>query len=119
MRLNPLHNVEMLTSWIANTGEYPDSTRCTGRSTSQALRGLAWCIRNPYKTLRVVDHHNTVTAHRLLRKTMQEMVEKLGLKHFYFTDDCVRFGNVVPPALTERPYTLSLDDNAAHPLHRP
>lgn len=92
-RLHPLHSVEFLASMIAHTGCYPDPERCTGRTTILALQFIVWALQNPHKWGYPSDHHGTAAATVALNRTIREMVEKLGLKHFNFRATSLCFGN--------------------------
>ena len=59
--------------------------RRTGKSTAQALSGLAWAIKNPGTPLRIKDHCGTLQADHHLLDTMRKMVEQLGLRNFVFS----------------------------------
>lgn len=69
--------------------------RRTGKSTAQALRGLAWVIGHPGQVLKVYDHYGTKMATDNLLYMMREMADKLSLKHIVFNraDQTVSFGN--------------------------
>jgi hypothetical protein len=83
--MHPLHTREWLKDALDNgypLGEI--KTRQTGRSTVQALRGIAWVIEHPGKVLRISDHFGSTPADRMLMHMMRGMVEKLGLMHIHF-----------------------------------
>lgn len=94
-RLHPLHNVDFLAAVMRNTGCYPDTERCTGRTTWQALAYLSMAMQHPHKWVHPLDHHGSVESTRCLVRVAQDMVHKLGLKHFTFQADKLCFGSPV------------------------
>ena len=92
MKLHPLHTPEMVAQCAIVNGEYFDTTRCTGRSTVQALNYIAQAIAHPRKTIFVVDHHGSSLATRELTYKIKQMVERLELQHFTIVDGAIRFG---------------------------
>lgn len=93
-RLHPLHTPEFVDRMVKNTGCYFDSDRATGRSTILALGYIQAAMQRPYATIQVQDHHATAPADRELFYTIRGMVDRLGLKHFVFTqhNNSMRFG---------------------------
>lgn len=85
MPLHPLHERKWIEEAI-NNGYSFISIECrgTGRSTVQALKGIAWLIENPGKELKVEDHHGTAAANRNLLGMMRNMVVRMELKHIHF-----------------------------------
>ena len=69
--------------------------RRTGKSTAQALRGLAWVIGHPGQVLKVYDHYGTPMATDNLLNMMRDSADKLGLRNIVFNraDQTVSFGN--------------------------
>ena len=69
--------------------------RRTGKSTVQALRGLAWVIGHPGRVLRISDHHGTEMANRHLLDMMHRTANDLGLRNLVFNqaDQTVVFKN--------------------------
>ena len=83
--MHPLHTQKWIDQLVAQgMPRYEITTRCTGRTTAQALEALAWAIEHPGQFLRVVDHHGTPNASRELHYMAYEMSRKLGLKHLHF-----------------------------------
>lgn len=82
-KLNPLHTPEMIAQVISTTGEYFDSKWGSGRSTALALRYISDAIGHPRVPIRIMDHHNSVQADRLLAENVKMMIFKLELKHMY------------------------------------
>lgn len=91
-KLHPLHTPEWVARYVLEKGEYPGE-RFTGRSTALALRVIAEAIENPGKKVLIRDHVNLHRANNHLRGTVQEFVRKLGLRHFVFTEDTIKFGH--------------------------
>lgn len=73
------------------TGQYPGD-RATGRSTAEALEQIAHAIKNPGRPHKISDHSGLRAGIEHTRFQMCNMVRSLGLKHFTFTADTVRFG---------------------------
>jgi len=96
MRLHPLHTVEQITHHMSATGEYFPVERCTGRTTAQALRMVAYCLNNPHVTIRPKDHHGTTPANEMLVDRCRYVVESLGLRGFGFTKVFMWFGTQSP-----------------------
>lgn len=82
--MNPLHTPQFVAEMVLNSGLYFDATRRTGRSTAKALRLLSVAIENPNKSVSIIDHFDTPSAHRELLHTMRAMCERLGLEHMQF-----------------------------------
>ena len=91
-RPHPLHTPEFIADVVKATGRYPGD-RYTGRSTAIALRLIAEAIESPRKPIPIRDHYGTSLADRYLRQAMQDMVDKLDLKHMVFTDTTITFGD--------------------------
>lgn len=94
--IHPLMSREEVLAYIANgvpLGEI--MRRGTGKSTAQALRGLAWVIGHPGQVLKVYDHHGTKLATDNLLCMMHDMADTFGLKHLVFNraDQTVMFKN--------------------------
>ena len=85
-KLNPLHTPEMIAQVISATGEYFDPKRGSGRSTALALRYISDAIGHPLIPIRIIDHHDSVQADRLLAENVKKMIFKLELKHMYVWD---------------------------------
>ena len=85
-KLNPLHTPEMIVQVISTTGEYFDPKRRSGRSTALALRYISDAIGHPRVPIRIMDHHDSVQADRLLAENVKKMIFKLELKHMYVWD---------------------------------
>jgi hypothetical protein len=85
MPMHPLHTREWLKDALDNGYSLREiTTRRTGRSTVQALRGIAWVIEHPGMVLRIQDHFGSTPADRNLMNMMCGMVGELGLKHIHF-----------------------------------
>lgn len=82
-KLHPLHTVEALSASMALTGHYPDTERCTGRTTAIALGSIAAAIRCPFKPVHISDHFGTREADTLLLGVIRDMVLLLYFEHFY------------------------------------
>ena len=85
-KLNPLHTPEMIERVISTTGDYFDSKQGSGRSTALALRYISDAIGHPRVPIRIMDHHDSVQADRLLAENVKMMIFKLELKHMYVWD---------------------------------
>jgi len=83
-RLNPLHTPEFIATHVRNHGTYFPEERGTGRSTAQALRGIAAAINQPYTAIDLKDHSGTAVGNRYLMEQAKAMVTTLELKHFVF-----------------------------------
>jgi hypothetical protein len=82
--MHPLHSQAWLDAAIASGfPEYEIQRRCTGRSTAQAFLVLFRAIQSPNREIKVHDHHGTDLATRHLLEMIQQMVEKLELKHIH------------------------------------
>lgn len=92
MRLHPLHTPEWLFDVMRSSGEYPDTSRATGRTEALALEYVCRAMCNPYQTIDVHDHHGTRAASVELMHRIRRIVDKLGYKHFYFRGLCMCFG---------------------------
>ena len=93
---HPLLSREEVLNHIANGIPLEEiMRRRTGKSTAQALRGLAWVINHPGQVLRVYDHCGIEPAHRHLLDRMRDMADTLRLKHLVFNraDRTVMFKN--------------------------
>jgi len=87
MPMHPLHTREWLKDALDNGYSLREiTTRRTGRSTVQALCGIAWVIEHPGKVLRISDHFGSTLADRNLMYMMQMIVTGLGLKHIHFNN---------------------------------
>lgn len=94
--LHPLHSVEFLADMMRHTGRYPDTDRCTGRSTVLALEFLVEALKQPYKPVDVCDHYLTRASHERLTYEIGRMAERLGLKHIYVNEQActITFGKL-------------------------
>lgn len=97
MKLNPLHSIDWIVGMMRFSGEYVDPARATGRTTSLALRLLAQAIATPHVWVDIRDHHPTHAASQNLRRLMQEIADRLNLKHLVFRDTGVIFTNEKNP----------------------
>lgn len=86
-KLHPLHTPEMISGWISSTGEYPDQTRRTGRSTAIALNTIADAMNKPFTWIQVKDHHDSVGADENLLALIMDIIDRIGLGHFYYKKD--------------------------------
>ena len=88
--MHPLHTKEWIEQFVAQgVPRYEITGRRTGKSTAQALHGLAWVIQHPGTHLRVSDHYGTIEASRHLLSIMATMVALLNLKHIHINRaDC-------------------------------
>lgn len=93
MKLHPLHTPEGLFDIMRTSGEYPDTSRATGRTEALALEYVCLAMRNPYKTIAVHDHHGSRAASSELMLRIRSIVGTLGYKHFYFRGLCICFGS--------------------------
>jgi len=66
------------------------ANRQTGRSTALALYYIARAIENPGSEIVVRDHHDSDAAHELLRDRIREIIHKLGLQGFTFSQTAIR-----------------------------
>ena len=73
---HPLHDK----LFLALIGEkYTD--RRTGRSTALAFRIISDAILNPNMPIRIIDHHGTHQADRMLANMIMDVIEKTGLQY--------------------------------------
>ena len=83
--MHPLHTKEWLDQLVEQGYSAGLATsRCTGKSTAQALRALAWVIEHPTRELRLQDHYSAGRATDNLLHIAHRMVETLELKHIHF-----------------------------------
>jgi hypothetical protein len=87
MPMHPMHTRKWLEAFLEQGYSLSEiTTRQTGRSTVQALRGIAWVIEHPGKVLGIQDHFGSTSADRNLMHMMRGMVGELGLKHIHFNN---------------------------------
>lgn len=79
-RLHPLHSAEWLSQIMLDTGCYPDTERCTGRTTILALSYIVKALQSPHEVIEVRDHHPTTHCHAMLVKLIHDMAGRLGLQ---------------------------------------
>ena len=83
-KIHPLHSIDFLVSQMVHSGHYPDTARCTGRSTIQAMEYVTLALQNPHQWVHVRDHWETKMAHENMLRMCAETVEKLGFSHFKY-----------------------------------
>ncbi|CAI3971344.1 hypothetical protein VAC51_00021 [Variovorax phage VAC_51] len=81
-KLHPMHSADFLSRQVLMTGCYPDTERCTGRTTVLALEFIAKAMSNPHVVVHVRDHHGTTFAHQRLVKVIHAITQRLGLEGF-------------------------------------
>ena len=94
--IHPLHTQAWIDQCLAaGMPRFEIKNRCTGKSTAQAMKALAWAIMHPGQPLRLYDHHGTLPATRNLLYMALEMSRKLELKHMHFNlaESSVTFEN--------------------------
>lgn len=78
--INPLHQDTQRTGDVLTILMLSDN-RGTGRTTAIALRAIADAIDNPYKPVKLKDHHPTKSADAMLAQATELIVWRLGLRH--------------------------------------
>lgn len=65
----------------------PRDPRCTGRTTAIALDLIARALKDQGQVRYATDHHlpGTVNAGRALESTVNDLIEKMDLKHIKVT----------------------------------
>lgn len=84
----------MIYEHLLATGEYLGARR-TGRSTAMALSYIAQAMKTPGVPVYVHDHWDSSAAHTLLLRRVEDVIERLELKHFkiVYTDLYIQFGD--------------------------
>jgi hypothetical protein len=72
---NPLHESSRL-----NFHE----DRFQGTTTAIAFERIAEAIRNPYKWIQLIDHHDSIESHKRLLRITSDFCVKLELKCMFF-----------------------------------
>jgi hypothetical protein len=73
---HPLHDADFL----AMIGE-ENADRRTGRSTAQAFRIISDAIFHIGMPIRIIDHHGTHEANKMLAQMIMRIIEQTGLNY--------------------------------------